>query len=89
MMITQAIQSLGEASGLVQRHGLTPSIFVNLMTQTLFACPSYQRYGQNIANNSFEPGFKLSLGLKDINLAIDAGRLKDLNRLLRMQCDRK
>ncbi|WP_236708843.1 MULTISPECIES: NAD(P)-binding domain-containing protein [unclassified Pseudomonas] len=78
MMITQAIQSLGEASGLVQRHGLTPSIFVNLMTQTLFACPSYQRYGQNIANNSFEPGFKLSLGLKDINLAIDAGRLKDL-----------
>ncbi|XVN15620.1 NAD(P)-dependent oxidoreductase [Pseudomonas corrugata] len=78
MMITQAIQSLGEASELVQRHGLSPSIFINLMTQTLFACPSYQRYGQNIVNRSFEPGFKLSLGLKDINLAIDAGRLKDL-----------
>ncbi|MBB6287490.1 MULTISPECIES: NAD(P)-binding domain-containing protein [unclassified Pseudomonas] len=78
MMITQAIQSLGEATGLVQRHGLSPSIFVNLMTQTLFACPSYHRYGQNIVNSSFEPGFKLSLGLKDINLAIDAGRLKDL-----------
>jgi 3-hydroxyisobutyrate dehydrogenase-like beta-hydroxyacid dehydrogenase/pimeloyl-ACP methyl ester carboxylesterase len=78
MMITQAIQSLGEASGLVQRHGLSPSIFINFMTQTLFACPSYQRYGQNIINSSFEPGFKLSLGLKDINLAIDTGRLKDL-----------
>lgn len=78
MMIAQAIQSLGEATELVQRHGLSPSIFVNLMTQTLFACPSYQRYGQNIINSSFEPGFKLSLGLKDVNLAIDAGRLKDL-----------
>ncbi|MCX4217463.1 MULTISPECIES: NAD(P)-dependent oxidoreductase [Pseudomonas] len=78
MMITQAIQSLGEASGLVQRHGLSPSIFINLMTQTLFACPSYQRYGRNIVSSNFEPGFKLSLGLKDINLAIDAGRLKGL-----------
>lgn len=78
MMITQAIQSLGEATELVQRHGLNPSIFIDLMTQTLFACPSYQRYGQNIVNRSFEPGFKLSLGLKDINLAIDAARLKDL-----------
>lgn len=78
MMITQAIQSLGEASGLVQRHGLSPSIFINLMTQTLFACPSYQRYGRNIVSSNFEPGFKLSLGLKDTNLAIDAGRLKGL-----------
>jgi len=78
MMITQAIQALGEASALVQRHGLNPSVFINLMTQTLFACPSYQRYGQNIVNGSFEPGFKLALGLKDIKLAIDAGRLKDL-----------
>lgn len=78
MMITQAIQSLGEASGLVQRHGLSPSIFIKLMTQTLFACPSYQRYGQNIVSSNFEPGFKLSLGLKDMNLAIDAGRLKGL-----------
>ncbi|MFK4073747.1 NAD(P)-dependent oxidoreductase [Ectopseudomonas khazarica] len=78
MMIAQAIQSLGDATELVQRHNLSASIFVNLMTQTLFACPSYQRYGRNIVNRRFEPGFKLSLGLKDINLAIDAGRLKDL-----------
>ncbi|MDB6442401.1 NAD(P)-binding domain-containing protein [Pseudomonas sp. 21TX0197] len=78
MMITQAIQSLGEATELVQHHGLSPQVFVDLMTQTLFACPSYQRYGQNIVNNRFEPGFKLSLGLKDINLAIEAARRKGL-----------
>ena len=77
-VLEEAIQSLGEASGLVQRHGLSPSIFIKLMTQTLFACPSYQRYGQNIVSSNFEPGFKLSLGLKDMNLAIDAGRIKGL-----------
>ncbi|WP_256574529.1 MULTISPECIES: NAD(P)-binding domain-containing protein [unclassified Pseudomonas] len=78
MMITHAIQSLGDATELVQRYGLNPSIFVSLMTQTLFASAPYQRYGQNIVNRRFEPGFKLSLGLKDINLAIDAGRRKSL-----------
>jgi 3-hydroxyisobutyrate dehydrogenase-like beta-hydroxyacid dehydrogenase len=72
MMITQAIQSLGEASALAQRYGLSPGTFIGLMTQTLFASPSYQRYGQNIVNDAFEPGFKLSLGLKDINLALEA-----------------
>lgn len=78
MMITQAIQSLGEASVLAERYGLSPAVFLELMTQTLFASPSYQRYGQNIVNGTFEPGFKLSLGLKDINLAIDAAHLKNL-----------
>lgn len=78
MMITQAIQSLGEASVLAEHYGLSPAVFIELMTQTLFASPSYQRYGQNIVAGTFEPGFKLSLGLKDINLAIDAARLKDL-----------
>jgi 3-hydroxyisobutyrate dehydrogenase-like beta-hydroxyacid dehydrogenase/pimeloyl-ACP methyl ester carboxylesterase len=78
MMITQAIQSLGEASALAGRHGLSPATFIDLMTQTLFASPSYQRYGQNVVNGSFEPGFALSLGLKDINLAIDAAHRVNL-----------
>ena len=38
------------------------------------ASPSYKRYGGFIATNSYEPGFKLTLGLKDVNLAIDAAR---------------
>jgi 3-hydroxyisobutyrate dehydrogenase-like beta-hydroxyacid dehydrogenase/pimeloyl-ACP methyl ester carboxylesterase len=78
MMITHAIQSLGEASVLAERYGLSPATFIELMTQTQFASSSYQRYGQNIVNGTFEPGFKLSLGLKDINLAIDAAHAKNL-----------
>ena len=72
MMITQAIESLAEANALAEHYGLAPAAFTEVVTQTLFACPSYQRYGQNIVNRRYEPGFKLHLGLKDINLALDA-----------------
>jgi hypothetical protein len=37
---------------------------------------SFQRYGGNIAYNSYEPGFKLALGLKDVNLALEAAKAK-------------
>jgi 3-hydroxyisobutyrate dehydrogenase-like beta-hydroxyacid dehydrogenase/pimeloyl-ACP methyl ester carboxylesterase len=78
MMITQAIESLSEASTLAERYELSPAAFIDVVTQTLFACPSYRRYGQNIVNSSYEPGFKLSLGLKDINLALDAASSKNV-----------
>ena len=78
MMITQAIESLGEATRLVEAYGLPPSAFVETVTQTLFACPSYQRYGHYVANRVHEPGFKLSLGLKDVDLALSAAEAVDL-----------
>ncbi len=78
MMITQAIESLCEASALAERYDLSPALFIEVVTQTLFASPSYQRYGQNIVNSRYEPGFKLSLGFKDINLALDAASAKGL-----------
>ncbi|NWC96286.1 MULTISPECIES: NAD(P)-dependent oxidoreductase [unclassified Pseudomonas] len=78
MMITQAIESLAEATALTRRYGLDAAPFVELMTRTLFACPSYQRYGQNIVEGRYEPGFTLALGLKDIDLAIAAGSDKGL-----------
>jgi 3-hydroxyisobutyrate dehydrogenase-like beta-hydroxyacid dehydrogenase/pimeloyl-ACP methyl ester carboxylesterase len=76
MMITQAIESLSEASSLAEAYGVRPADFTEIVTQTLFACPSYQRYGQAIANGIHEPGFKLSLGLKDVDLALDAAASK-------------
>ena len=78
MMITQAIESLGEANRLAEAYGMRPADFTEILTQTLFACPSYQRYGLYIAHGIHEPGFKLSLGLKDVDLALDAARGKGL-----------
>ncbi len=77
LMITLAIEAMGEATALTEQYGLSAGDFLNVVTSTVFACPSYQRYGSNIAQNTYEPGFKLTLGLKDVNLALDAAKAKD------------
>ncbi len=72
MMITMAIESMAEAGTLTESYGLPAADFLEVVTQTLFACPSYQRYGKNISQRRYEPGFRLALGLKDAILAGDA-----------------
>ena len=74
MMISLAIEAMGEASALTESHGLKAADFLDIMTNTLFACPSYQRYGGFIARGTYEPGFKLVLGLKDVNLAFETAQ---------------
>lgn len=76
MMITFAIQAMGEATALTESYGVKAADFLEIVTNTMFACPSYKRYGENIAKGSYEPGFKLALGLKDVNLALDAAKAK-------------
>ena len=76
-MITLAIEAMGEATALTEGYGLKAADFLNIVTNTMFASPSYKRYGENIAKNRYEPGFKLTLGLKDVNLALDAARAKN------------
>jgi 3-hydroxyisobutyrate dehydrogenase-like beta-hydroxyacid dehydrogenase len=79
MMITMAIESMAEASTLTEAYGLRAADFLEVMTQTLFACPSYQRYGKNISERRYEPGFRLALGFKDAVLASDAAADRDVN----------
>ena len=76
MMITLAIEAMGEASALTESYGLKAADFLAVVTNTIFASPSYKRYGGFIATNTYEPGFKLTLGLKDVNLALDAAKAK-------------
>ncbi len=76
LMITLAIEAMGEATALTESYGLPAGDFLDILTSTLFDCPSYRRYGGNIARGSYEPGFKLALGLKDVNLALDAAAAK-------------
>ena len=77
LMITLAIEAMGEATALTESYGLKAGDFLNIVTNTMFASPSYKRYGDNIAQNRYEPGFKLTLGLKDVNLALDAAKAKN------------
>ena len=69
MMITMAIEAMAEAVLLTEANGLRREVFFDLILGTLFGGRSYESYSANIAKESFEPGFKARLGLKDLGLA--------------------
>ncbi|HLX98794.1 MAG TPA: NAD(P)-dependent oxidoreductase [Roseiarcus sp.] len=72
-LIAAMIESLGEAVALVRKGGVDPHRYVEILTNTLFSAPAYKTYGTIIANEQYEPaGFKMTLGLKDIRLALAA-----------------
>ncbi|EZP50010.1 NAD(P)-dependent oxidoreductase [Sphingomonas sp. RIT328] len=74
MMITMAIEALAEAVVLTESAGLSRDAFFDLILNTLFGCRSYQSYSAHIAQDSYEPGFKAILGLKDLRLATEIAR---------------
>ncbi|OZI19207.1 oxidoreductase [Bordetella genomosp. 9] len=69
MMITMAIEAMAEAVVLTEANGVERDRFFELILNTLFGSRSYQVYSANIAQDRYEPGFKASLGLKDLRLA--------------------
>jgi 3-hydroxyisobutyrate dehydrogenase-like beta-hydroxyacid dehydrogenase len=75
-----AIEAMGEGSALAGAHGIPAASFIELITSTLFAgSPVYKGYGGMIAEERYSPaGFKLSLGQKDVRLAVEAGRAHGL-----------
>jgi 3-hydroxyisobutyrate dehydrogenase-like beta-hydroxyacid dehydrogenase len=75
-----AIEAMGEGAALAGAHGIPAAGFVELITSTLFAgSPVYKGYGGMIAEERYSPaGFKLSLGQKDVRLAVEAGQAKGL-----------
>jgi 3-hydroxyisobutyrate dehydrogenase-like beta-hydroxyacid dehydrogenase len=72
MMITMAIEAMAEAVVLTESNGLDRSHFFELILGTLFGSRSYQVYSANIEKGNYEPGFKATLGLKDLRLASEA-----------------
>lgn len=72
MMITMAIEAMAEAVVLTEHNGLPRQQFFDLILGTLFGSRSYQVYSANIAKEHYEPGFKATLGLKDLRLASEA-----------------
>ena len=72
MMITMAIEAMAEAVVLTEANGLPRERFFEVILNTLFGSRSYQVYSSNIAQSNYEPGFKATLGLKDLRLASEA-----------------
>jgi 3-hydroxyisobutyrate dehydrogenase-like beta-hydroxyacid dehydrogenase len=73
-LIAAAIEAIAEATTLGEKNHIDRAALINFFAQTILACPIYQNYGRIIANEAYEPaGFRLALGLKDINLVRDVG----------------
>jgi 3-hydroxyisobutyrate dehydrogenase-like beta-hydroxyacid dehydrogenase len=76
-LIAAVLENPGEAFALIRKSGIDEQRYLDILTSTLFSAPIYKTYGGIIAEQRYEPaGFKMSLGLKDIRLALAAAEAK-------------
>lgn len=69
-MIATTIEALAESFTVVEKHGIDPAEFHQMVTGTAFGCPIFENYGRQLARHGWnDTGFKLALGLKDVRLA--------------------
>jgi hypothetical protein len=72
-MLGSAVEAMAEASVFASHYGIAPADLLDVLTNGVFSAPAYKTYGDAIANERYEPaGFKLSLLLKDVRLALAA-----------------
>ena len=69
-----AIEAMGEGFALIRKYDVVPDVFLDVMTEGLFACSAYKIYGKIIAEERYQPaGQRAILGLKDADFALEAG----------------
>jgi 3-hydroxyisobutyrate dehydrogenase-like beta-hydroxyacid dehydrogenase len=72
-LIAAAMEAMGEAFAMVEKQGLDRAAVAEMLSSTIFACPVYRNYGLAIAERRHSPaGFRLPLGLKDIELVMSS-----------------
>jgi 3-hydroxyisobutyrate dehydrogenase-like beta-hydroxyacid dehydrogenase len=73
-MIAVAIGSMGQAIALGEANGVHASDLMDVLSNAVFPAPVYKNYGGLIAERRYDPaGFRLTLGFKDVRLALAAG----------------
>jgi len=72
-LLASMIESLGEAMALVEKGGVDPHQYLEMLTSSIFNVPVYKNYGGMIAERNFTPpGFAAPLGQKDMRLLLTA-----------------
>ena len=72
-MIAASLQTMAEAIALGRANGVEAKDLMDILTGTLFGGRVHTSYGALIAAGTFEPAaFKLTLGAKDVRLALAA-----------------
>jgi 3-hydroxyisobutyrate dehydrogenase-like beta-hydroxyacid dehydrogenase len=71
-----AIEAMGEGFALTRKYGVPMPVFYDVMADGLFNCSAYKVYGKIMVDESYSKvGQMAALGLKDANLALEAGHL--------------
>lgn len=71
-LVAAALECLAESFAMIRKAGIDPEVFLALTTETIFASTVYQGYGALVARElNSQPGFKTTLGLKDVDLSVD------------------
>lgn len=71
-LLATIIESLGEAFALVQKSGVEPARLLEIITSTSMNAPAYKNYGRLMIEPPAEVTFSLKLGMKDVELALQA-----------------
>jgi 3-hydroxyisobutyrate dehydrogenase-like beta-hydroxyacid dehydrogenase len=74
LVMAALIEAFGEAYALAESYGLGAGHVLDVLKDSMLRPEVVGDYGERIAKGQFEPaGFRLKLGLKDIDLALGAG----------------
>lgn len=78
-VLGSAIETMGEAFALVEKLGVEPSMFLDVLLQGLFGAPAYEIYGKMIVDKAWEGhGATATIGLKDADLALEAANAANM-----------
>ncbi|NBD14353.1 NAD(P)-dependent oxidoreductase [Corallococcus sp. Z5C101001] len=74
-LIASMMESLSEAFALAEKCGVERAAFLDVFKAVFARSPIFENYAATIAKGQYTPaGFALRLGLKDMTLALEAGR---------------
>lgn len=75
LLIASFLEGLAEIYALLKKSNIDLKLFLEIVNGSLFQSPVIQNYGERMAEARFNPaGFKMKLGLKDVELALNAAR---------------
>jgi 3-hydroxyisobutyrate dehydrogenase-like beta-hydroxyacid dehydrogenase len=78
-VLATLIEAFGEAYALAESYGVGSSLVLDILKHSLLRPDAIEAYGERIAKGQFEPaGFRLQVGLKDIDLILGAGEAVSL-----------
>ncbi len=73
LAMASMLEVFGETYALAESYGLHARQVLEVLKDSMLSPQTIASYGEKIASQQFEPaGFRLKLGLKDVDLALDA-----------------